>query len=1111
MQGRIAGLVPAIAFQVLVWSCSTHAQTRLDASAKPPLEPGTPPAGRMIEEVQPSVIHLRDKKGNLVPVPGFLLEDFERMLRREHQGRQADQAPRFTLHAMTANGVARADCAELSVQFRYTAHEEGWVRIPLRLDQAVLRGEAQYKGSGQQFVHFEPGGAGYVCWVRGAPGQIQQLAMDVLVPLATVGEETRLRLSVPRIAVSELKLTVPVTGAVGRVSEGAALAAASPAGNGQTVLTASGLVGDCELAWRKPSTAPTQPRTVLEATGNILAKVGGQGIDCEVRLTVRGYGDPFDTFRVRLPKGAELAPASPTGYSLVRVASGGTGDPDRKTFEVRLAQKTSGPVEVQFGTRLSYQSAGTAGWCDVAAHEVVGATRQWGHVALVAGPPGQVVFGPLDRVRRVEEPPEPLRREGVLAAFEYYGQPCSLPVRVVEAKSRVSVEPEYRLLVDADRVTLKGKLRYRIRAAEIGVLDLELPGWQLEDGGPDNLIAFDAVTGQTGRVSLPLMRRPIGPVEVTIQASREIAADAKSLVLELPRALGDLRAPATIAILPADNVELAPTPKALVGLIPQQAAPSMDLWADRADRQQEPLYYRGEPGKAVFAADFRVCPQKIQVSATSQIDLDPQKAQVRQTLAYTVAHRRQDHLTLEIPRSLAGPKQMEVSVDKRPHVPMDLPGPIKPPNPAGPVRKQLRLSPGCLGSCEVVVQYTVDLKGLSANSNILATIPLVVPVEGELTGNTVVVTAKEGLRVQIPRGRWTPSEAPGPQGPQRRSLQWAATERTADFPLRVFMEEYLSSGSTFVQRAWVQSWLTGPLRQDRAVFGIAGDAKTVELIVPAGVHPKDVRLRVDGKQSSAPVTPDGRLMVSLGGGSSAGLRQLEVIYQFSDSRPSPGSMSLELPRLGGGVLAYRTLWQLILPRHEHLLVPPTEFTPEYHWSWNGLVWGRKSVLERTHLETWSGARHLAEFAADTNRYLFSTLGTAEKCELRTASRAVLVLGASGLVLVAGLVLIYVPAVRHPVALLASAVLLGAAAVRYPEPALLASQAASFGAVLAIFAGWLRRIVGGADRGGLLRQPAGAVPGKDSTQRGPAVPALRGDAAAEDDLAESQAPIADPRP
>jgi hypothetical protein len=411
----------------------------------------------------------------------------------------------------------------------------------------------------------------------------------------------------------------------------------------------------------------------------------------------------------------------------------------------------------------------------------------------------------------------------------------------------------------------------------------------------------------------------------------------------------------------------------------------------------------------------------------------------------------------------------------------------------------------------VVIQYAVELEKLVPKSSILATIPLVMPVEGELTGNKVVVTAKEGLRVQMPRGRWTPSEGPGTQDPQRRSLQWTAAERTADFPLRVFMEEYPSLGSTLVQRAWVQTWLTGRVRQDRAVFRITGDQKAVELIVPAGVNLRDVRLWLDGKQSTAQASGEGRLIVPLGDNASLGLHQLEVIYQFSIERPASGSMSLELPRLGGGVSAHRTLWQLILPRHEHLLVPPAEFTPEYRWDWNGLVWGRKSLLGQTHLQAWSGARHLAEFAADTNRYLFSTLGTAEKGELRTASRGVLVLGASGLVLVAGLVLIYVPAVRHPAALLAAAVLLGAAAIRYPEPALLASQAASLGAVLAILAAWLRRAVGGAGRSAVFGQPADAVLEKGPTQRGLALPAIRDDAAIEDDQAESPMPISDPRP
>ena len=182
------------------------------------------------------MIHLRDKNGNLVPVPGFRLEDFEQMLQREHQGSPGDQAPRFTLQSMKATGAAKGQYAELSVRFQYEVHEEGWVRIPLRLDQAVLRGEVKYEGPGQQFVQFEAGSAGYVCWVRGGDGKVQSLTMNVLAPLVAVGEETRLRLSAPRAATSELKLTVPVEKPVARVTDGAALLPPEPAGGGQTVL-----------------------------------------------------------------------------------------------------------------------------------------------------------------------------------------------------------------------------------------------------------------------------------------------------------------------------------------------------------------------------------------------------------------------------------------------------------------------------------------------------------------------------------------------------------------------------------------------------------------------------------------------------------------------------------------------------------------------------------------------------------------------------------------------------------------------------------------------------------------------------------------------------------
>ena len=119
--------------------------------------------------------------------------------------------------------------------------------------------------------------------------------------------------------------------------------------------------------------------------------------------------------------------------------------------------------------------------------------------------------------------------------------------------------------------------------------------------------------------------------------------------MELPRPRADLAAPATVAILPADNVELTPAAKGMIGLTPQQAAPSMDLSADRASRQQEPLYYRADPDKAVFAAGFRVYRRTIGVAVTTQFHFDESAAQVRETLAYTIAHERVGQLILDVP------------------------------------------------------------------------------------------------------------------------------------------------------------------------------------------------------------------------------------------------------------------------------------------------------------------------------------------------------------------------------------------------------------------------------------------------------------------------------
>jgi len=1039
-----------------------------DAPKSSPDAPAIPDV-RPVQEASPPLFYLKDESGNLVPVPGFRLEDFESMVKRQHRSGTADQAPRYTIQSVAATGTAKNSYAELSIQLKILIQEEGWVRVPLRLDQAVLRGGQEYRGPGQQFLHYEPAAEGYVLWVRSGPGQEHQLTLDALVPLVRLGEETRLRLIVPRAATSELRLSVPMVGVVAEASEGATLLPPVATAESSTLLTAVGIGGDLELAWRKEGTPPAESPSVLEAVGQLQVKADGRGFEADVQLSVRSLGGPFDSFRVRLPKGAELVPAKTSQYTLNAVKAAGPTEQAR-LVEVRLAKKTIGPVEVRLATRMPLDVAGPALWIDVAACEVLGAVRQTGHVAVRADSQWRVLVGTLRNARQVDDLPRTLRSDDLAAGFEYFSQPCSLPIRVVRRSPRVSVEPEYVLLVDADQVSLEARLKYVVRAAEVGSLEIDFPGWQFDEAGPENLVAGDRVFEESGVLSLPLVQRSIGPLEIVLRGHRRLPPGAKSIALELPRPRADSQASAAVVVLPADNVELVPDSSAALGLVRQQVALQMKL----PQRQQDPLFYRAEPAKAVFAAALRVHPQKVSASAASQITAEEQRVEVEQRLSYTVAYKPTDRLSIDVPRALAGPDQIALSFEGKPAATVDLPDPNDQPDPAGPARKQVVLPGARIGPCELVIRYGVELPRLVPRSSVTATIPLVMPAQAELAGNTAVLLAKEGVRVRQREGPWAEaglSDAAAPRPALRRGLQLAASQPAPEIAIEVQLEDQTAAGSTVVERAWIQTWLTRTTRQDRAVFQVTTSQRNLSLVVPAGVSLAEVELWLDGQRCSASSTPEARLIVPLPEGDPLRQHRLEAIYRFALTRPSPGRMSLELPHLGRRAWVQRLYWQLALPPDEHVVADPADLTSEFRWGFNGLFWGRNPTLEQPSLETWAGGRRLAELPLGTSRYLFSSAGTVTRCELRTAGRATVVLASSAVVLVLGLMLIHLPRARHPASLFSLAVLLGAGAVAYPGPTLLAGQAAALGVVLALGAAWLRAGVSGKRRLGAREAPS----------------------------------------
>jgi len=1043
--------------------------------------PESPPAAKPqpVEEAKPQQYYLKDKDGNLQAVPGFTFEDFEKLYKLQQGLIQPDVTPRYSLQGMSASGVAKGEYVELTVEFQVLVRDDNWVRVPLRLDQAVLQQKVQYQGPGQQFLHYEKDGEGYICWIRGKHEQPHRLTLKLLVPVAKVGDETQLRLHAPQATTSELRLKVPLADAVGKVSEGSTLQPPTAVDEKTTELTVLGLSGDFQLSWRKSGGRTLLVPTVLEATGAVLAQIDDRSINTEATLTVRGYGAPFDRFRVRLPKGAELVANTASGYTVIPVTTTDRDAKDQRMVEVRLAKRTSGPVEVRLATQQACKVTEQVQWSELSGFELIGAARQWGHIAVVVAGDLRVLWGPSRRIRQVDELPDPLLREDLVAGFEYSSQPCLLTARVVRRKTRVSVDPEYVLLFEAKRVRLEAKLKYAVRGAKAFSLDVELPGWQFDEVGPENLVAVDGVSMSDSQLlSIPLLQPSTGQIAVSLKAHRDIPADSDSVRLTLPRPQVNLPRPAAVAVLADDNVELTPNAEATEGLVRQQVAPQIDL---PGNRQQAPLFYQQEAPESVFATGFRLHEQTVTVDVTSQINLDGKAGDVEQKLAYTIAYEPLDKLTLEVPRFLAAPDKLEVQADGQKLSPAVLPGQDDKGDVSEPVKMRIALPEPRIGLCEIVVRYQLGTLEVPTEKSATWIIPLVMPVEGDLSGNKLYLTVPPTLQVLPRPGLWKEPENGAARMVRRRGLQLLADGRENELALTVSVEDNDGLGSTVIRRAWIQTWLTRNVRQDRAVLRFTTDQKDIKLIMPTGVALDEVDLLLNGKWVPTRATPENHLMIPLTNEANHREHLLELRYHFPGARPPRGQMSLEILRAGHKVWVRRLYWQLILPRDEHVIVAPSGFASEFNWGWNGAFWGRQPLLDQSQLEAWTGAPHRTGRPEETNCYLFSSLGTIGRCELRTASRSWIVLGASGAALVVGLLLIYVPASRHPGTLFAVAVLLLCAGLLYPEPTLLMSQAASLGLALTLLAGLLERSVARRRRGVVPGETSSSILERDSTE------------------------------
>ena len=658
-------------------------------------------------------------------------------------------------------------------------------------------------------------------------------------------------------------------------------------------------------------------------------KIDGRSVTSEATLTVRSFGAEFDRFHVQLPPGSQLVGTHQEGYTLSPAGK----DPAAGLVEVRLDRKTTGPVEVRLVTERAFDVTKPDESLELAGFAVTEAIahRQWGYLAVSVVGDWQLAWTRQTRVRQISELPEPLARKGLAASFEYFGQPSSLIARVTPRRTRLSVDPQYTYTVRSNETELEGTLNYSIHGAKLFELQIEMPGWELDRVRPESVIDADGVsTSSNGVVRLPLVQPTSGELTVGFTAHRARGAAERAIEWTLPQPRADAVGPAELAVVSTGNIELVPRREKLVGLSQVASGWAGATEPEPAEPPPKPLFFRAEHAQAKFVADLAIRPREVIVAIEQHVAVRATDCAMNETLNYQIRYGPLEQLTLELPRDLWKGGNPNFVIGGQSLKPQPLAAPSAP---AGRVRVMLPLPRPALGPLRLEVSYTLPHDRLAAAGGVVATLPLLLPLEGRVTSDEAEITALPGIHVEPRGGAWSIAAAPAGRATAEGPLHLVASTPGDTLPLAFTQADERIATATFIDRAWVQTWLTETARQDRVDYLLTSSEEALRISLPVGIVPGAVELSLDG-QSLAPVGgPGGTLVVPLPPDAARREHLVELRYLFDARGPHNGRLELRAPRLENHVRIRRTYWQLVLPADENLIVASGRLTPEYDWAW----------------------------------------------------------------------------------------------------------------------------------------------------------------------------------
>lgn len=1078
--------------QVLCWAALVCCASFIPAQP-PTTNPGLPervPSALDKGVVKPDAFYLRDSGGNYIFVPNLRYEEFERLLRSQ-KPLLDPQLPTHQVLSWDIDGTVEGDLVRwnVSISVRLSSAATGAVAIPIGLTEWHLTATPEFSGEGEHLLELMSATAGYQWWIKGNADSEHTLKLQMISKATETIDRLSVKTSLPaapikiRLSVSGVDLRPEIEGQPGIVI------ASRPLENNRTEFSYETSGGNQNLQWRRGSEKSRAYALECQSSTRVEVAEIGSPWKCKTTFSVQSTASTMaGEFMITLPAGSQWQPSltngtESTAFSLEEVATETTSAPTANEVLVRCRLKDTrrtSPLEIAVDWTWIPQVTENAGPIRFIAPQIQTMDRHEGFIELTY--PASYRLITLANSNTFPVPSDSNNAgEGNMVRYRFDRHPASLNLSLRPEYSETRLRPTYVVEVYRNRALLRGILDISVPQGA-GSSVLMAPGsWGLSE--VEQAVTGAAISIQPEGDNRFRLQAPSSPTTAAdssrntnwrLEGVRELADDRSlSLKLDLPSLISEIPGvdstrldygAGTLVLVPADNVMLQPNETETVGLIPDSEIPTAAMDMIPAERRRRAVAYRFQSSSAVpnWSGTRELLPQQVTAEVDTHVDVTTQLISVTQRWKVRVANEPLETLRMIVDRNAFERSAFVATID-------------------GTTMSLAEIAPDPMsgieiGADEVLVEFmqTGDLTGelqIAVDTKLPIAVKEGVGVENKVALATLLLPAKSGyLKANLSLKQSPELELLSTMTTNRGSAEWRAldwatsndeislqTESTlSGLKLNVKRLDRLSARSVRVLRTWLQTAFNSAQRRDRMVFTVETSDRRINIQVPSTSLDSLYDVLIDGKRAVYSVDKEASTLIIEVPEEPSVTRRCIELWSEAGRTVAGDAVDISIPKVQNAIGNPPFLWELILPSSEHLVLQPSNMTPEWQWTWSGWGWHRISASNQTELEQWVGASSQTPLPSRLNRYVMSGFGTPADIQFTILPKPWIWLPVGAAVIVLTLLWSTLKVFRHPVSLSIFFVSIVTTGIYSPDAAMVLGQlavVASFLAVVILTSQW----------------------------------------------------------